>query len=128
MGIGIITLTSSLHSRLYDIAKSDLDAANILTKNSRYPQAIYFYAQACEKAAKSIVALHRIGYEKKSEEEVLIELKVHFHKLLELASTTTKIFVDYDKRLYIERGGKESDEIIQTVTKSIETIESQNLV
>jgi hypothetical protein len=110
---------------MYDISKTDFEAANILAKNTIYPQAIYFYAQACEKAAKSVIAFHSISYEKTPEEEVLIKLKNYGHKLLGLASTTAKIFVDHDKRLYIERGGKESDEIIQTVNKSIERIESR---
>jgi hypothetical protein len=45
------------HLRLYDVAKTDLEAANLLAKNHLYPQ-------ACEKAAKSVVALYQFSYEK----------------------------------------------------------------
>ena len=51
-----------LHHRLHDIAKSELKAANVLANNSLYPQAVYFYAQAFEKAAKSVVALYLIKF------------------------------------------------------------------
>jgi HEPN domain-containing protein len=53
-----------LHHRLHDIAESELKAANALTNNSFYPQAVYFYEQAFEKAAKSIVALYLIKFKK----------------------------------------------------------------
>jgi hypothetical protein len=46
-----------------------------LTRSNLYPQAIYFYAQAFEKAAKSAVALYLIGYENKSESQASEELK-----------------------------------------------------
>ncbi len=90
-----------LHCRFYVIAKSDLEAANILTKNSRYPQAIYFYAQAFEKATKSAAALYFISYEKKSESETSDKLKnIHGHSLLRLTITIAKIFVDYETGLH----------------------------
>jgi hypothetical protein len=93
-----------LHHRLYDIAKTDLEAANILAKNNLYPQAIYFYSQACEKAAKSVVALYQIRYEEMPENEVFIGLKkIHGHKLLKTTTTITNIFVDYEKKLHVKR-------------------------
>jgi HEPN domain-containing protein len=114
-----------LFNRIYDIAKTDLEAANILAKNSLYPQAIYFYSQACEKAAKSVIAVYLIQYEKKTDEEVLKILKSHGHNLLELAETTTKIFVDYEKGLYVKRGGKGTDALIRTANESIEEIQGR---
>jgi hypothetical protein len=112
-----------LHHRLYDIAKTDLEAANILAKNNLYPQAIYFYAQSCEKASKSVVAFFYIHYEKKSEEKVLVILKNLSHNLMELALTTAKIFVDYERRLHVKRGGKESDGLIRAVSDSLKNIQ-----
>ena len=112
-----------LHHRLYDIAKTDLESANLLAKNNLYPQAIYFYSQACEKAAKSVVALYQISYEKKPEDKVSFTLKrVHGHKLLYITTTIAKIFVDYDKKLLLKRGVKQSDELFQTVDESIKKI------
>jgi HEPN domain-containing protein len=114
-----------LYSRIYDIAKTDLEAANILAKNGLYPQAIYFYSQACEKAAKSVIAIYLIHHEKKTNEEVLKILKSHGHNLLKLAETTTKIFVDYEKGLYVKRGGKETDELIRTANESMKKIQGR---
>jgi hypothetical protein len=115
-----------LQHMLYDIAKTDLEAANILAKNNLYPQAIYFYSQACEKAAKSVVALYLISYEKKQEDDVSIRLKrVHGHKLLEITATIANIFVDYQTKSHLKRGGKESDEMIRTAKESIKKIQSR---
>lgn len=116
----------SLHHRLYDIAKTDLEAANILAKNNLYPQAIYFYSQACEKAAKSVVALYQVRYEEKSEDEVSFELKkIHGHKLLRITTIIANIFMDYEKKLHVKRGGKESAELIRRADDSIKKIQSR---
>jgi hypothetical protein len=107
-------MPSLLHCRLYDLAKSDLKAANTLTNNSHYLQAIYFYAQAFEKAAKSAVALHLTSYEKMSESRVYEELKNNYrHGLLKLTSFTAEIFVNSGIKSHLKRGGKESDKEIQ---------------
>ena len=115
-----------LHRRLYDIAKSDLKAANILTKNGRYPQAIYLYSQAFEKATKSSAALYLVSYEKKSESEASDKLKyIHGHSLLRLITTIAKIFVDYETRLHVKKGGKANHILIKTVNKGIEDLQSR---
>jgi HEPN domain-containing protein len=114
-----------LFNRIYDIAKTDFESANILAKNSLYPQTIYFCSQACEKAAKSVIAMYLIQYEKKTDEEVLKILKSHGHNLLKLAETTTKIFVEYEKGLYVKRGGKETDRLIRTANESIKKIQGR---
>lgn len=120
-------MSNLLYCRIHDIAKTDLEAANILAKNSLFPQAIYFYSQACEKAAKSVIAMNMIHREKKTDEEVLGILKSHNygHNLLKLAETTTKIFVDYEKGLYLKRGGKETDELISTANELIKKIQDR---
>jgi hypothetical protein len=107
-------LPKSLNYKLYELAKSYLIAANILTKNSLYPQAIYFYAQAFEKAAKSAVALYLTSYENESKSQVSGKLKnVHSHRLLSLTSKTAEIFVDSGIRSHVKRGGKENDKEVQ---------------
>lgn len=125
-----------LHSRIYDIAKSDLEAANILVKNGCYPQAIYFYAQAFEKATKSVVALHLIKYKKFpeskvsgskpeewSESKVSEKLRdIYGHRLMKLTVTIANILTESDRKRYISRGGKKSDPLIRTLDKSIKKI------
>jgi hypothetical protein len=107
-------MSNLLHCRLYEITKTDLVAANILTKNSLYPQAIYFYEQAFEKAAKSAVALYLDRHENMSESKVSQELKDNYrHGLVKLTSFTAEIFVKSGIRSYLERGGKESDREIK---------------
>jgi hypothetical protein len=107
-------LPKSLHHKLYEIAESDLRAANILSKKGPYPQAIYFYSQAFEKAVKSAVALYLTSHENKDEAQTSEELKRNFsHGLLNLTSFTSNIFVDSGIKSYVKRGGKESDEEIQ---------------
>jgi hypothetical protein len=112
-------MSKLLHCRLYDITKADLVAANVLTTNSLYPQAIYFYAQAFEKAAKSAVALYLARHENMSESKVSQELKDNYrHGLVKLTSFTAEIFVSGIKS-YLERRGKESDkEILQAKNAS----------
>ena len=108
-----------LHRKLYDIAKTDLKAAKILTNNSLYPQAIYFYAQAFEKAAKSAAALYFISYENMSEPKVSEELKNNYrHGLVKLTSFTAEIFVNSGIKSHIRQGGKESDREIQIAKKA----------
>jgi hypothetical protein len=103
-----------LHHRFYDIAKTDLEAANILTKNNHYPQAIYFYSQAFEKAAKAAVAFYLTSYEKMSELQTSTELKQNFsHGLVRLTSSTAEMFVNSGIKSYLKRGGKETDKEIQ---------------
>lgn len=115
-----------LHHRLYDMAKTDLGAASILAKNNLYPQAIYFYSQACEKAAKSVVALYQISYEEKSEDEVSNGLKkIHGRKLLKTTTTIANLFMDYEKKLHAKRRGKESDDFIRRVNDSVKKIQSR---
>jgi hypothetical protein len=114
-----------LHGRLHDIAKTDLEAANILTQNNHYPQAIYFYQQAFEKATKSVVALYLLKHKKKTEPEVSKELsskKTYGHKLVELTVSIAKILTEKDRNLYLSRGGKETDQLIQDLNKSIDNI------
>lgn len=52
-------------------------------------------------------------------------MKSHGHNLLKLAETTTKIFVDYEKGLYVKRGGKETDELIRTANESMKKIQGR---
>jgi hypothetical protein len=126
-------LPKSLHDKLYEIAKSELRAAKILTKDGSYPQAIYFYAQAFEKAAKSAIALYLISYEKKSESQTSRELKNNYsHGLLKLTSFGSKIFVDSGIKSYVKRGGQINDEEIQIAIKAssiphLETLTSDKL-
>ena len=56
---------------------------------------------------------------------MLIILKNLGHNLMELALTTAKLFVDYEKKLHVKRGGKESDELIQAVNDALENIQRQ---
>jgi len=69
--------------------------------------------------------MYLFHHEKKTDEKVLRILKNHGHNLLELASTTAKIFVDYEKGLYVKRGGKETDELIRTANGLIKKIKDR---
>jgi hypothetical protein len=127
-----------LHHRLHDIAKSELKAANALTNNSLYPQAVYFYAQAFEKAAKSVVALYLIIYKKLpesevsesepvewSESKVSEKLRVIYgHKLMKITVAIANILTENDRRLYMSRGGDEGDPLIRMLDESIEKIKN----
>ena len=102
-----------LHHRLRDIAKSELKAANVLTNDSLYPQAVYFYAQAFEKAAKSVVALYLIKFkefpeskvsgskpEEWSESKVSEKLRdIYGHKLVKITVAIAKILTERDRTL-----------------------------
>ncbi|MGB7956035.1 MAG: hypothetical protein WCF23_18840 [Candidatus Nitrosopolaris sp.] len=104
---------SKMHNALYEFAKTDFRAANVLAQNELYPQAIYFYAQTFEKATKSVIALYWISYENKSESDTEKELrKTLVHKLIKVTKAMLKIFIDKDKESYILQGGKESNEYI----------------
>jgi hypothetical protein len=125
-----------LHHRLHDIAKSELKAADVLTNNRLYPQAIYFYAQAFEKAAKSVVALYLIKFKKFpeskvsgskpeewSESKVSEKLRVIYgHKLMKITVSIARILTERDRWLYLSRGGKKSDPLIRMLDKSIKKI------
>jgi HEPN domain-containing protein len=117
-------LPNSLHDKLYEIAKSELRAAKILTKNGSYPQAIYFYAQAFEKATKSVVALYLIKHKGRSESKASEELwRTYGHKLMDLTVTIANILTERDN-LYVSRGGNESDPLIQILNEAIGKIKA----
>jgi HEPN domain len=137
-------LPNTLHNRLYEIAKSDLRTAKILTKNSSYPQAIYFYAQAFEKASKSVIALYIIKNKKLPEQseqksdtkdsepkewnesEISKELgKTYGHRLMSLTLSIAILLTERDKDLYLSRGGKETDPLIQILNEALEKIKSR---
>jgi hypothetical protein len=125
-----------LHHRLHDIAKSDLKAANVLTNNSLYPQAVYFYAQAFEKTTKSVVALYLFKFKKFpeskvsgskpeewSESKVSEKLRdIYGHKLMKITVAIAKILTERDRTLYLSRGGKKSDPLIRMLDESIKKI------
>src|SRR5918995_2421957 len=125
-----------LHCKLHDIAKSELKAANTLTNNSLHPQAIHFYAQAFEKASKSVVALYLIKYKKFpeskvsgsapeewSESGVSEKLRdIYGHRLMKITVTIANILTEKDRKLYISRGGKKGDPLIRVLDESIKGI------
>ena len=72
-----------LHQKLYELAKLDLKAANILRNNYLFPHAIYFYTQSFEKSTKSILAEYFVSFEDMVEQEVEQKLKKSYgHKLI----------------------------------------------
>ena len=86
-----------------------------------YAQAIYFYAQAFEKSTKSIIALYFINYESQNESDAAKKLKnTHGHGLRKLTEQILRILITKDIELYKSRGGKETDEFIQTTYRSID--------
>lgn len=58
---------SKIYNALYELAKSDFKAANILVQSELYMQGIYFYAQTFEKATKAIISFYQVYYENKNE-------------------------------------------------------------
>jgi ABC-type phosphate/phosphonate transport system substrate-binding protein len=116
---------TKIYDALYELAKSDFKAADVLAQNQFYPQAIYLYAQTFEKATKAVIAHYLMNYKKRSESETEKELRsIHGHRLLKLTIAMLKPFVDEDKELYIRRGGREADEFIQKPYRSLETLKS----
>jgi hypothetical protein len=112
-----------LYEVLFELAKSDYRAANILAQNHLYAQAIYFYSQSFEKSTKSVIAFYMITYSNKNELETSISLKrTHGHKLSGLTADIVKLFVEKDAELYVSRGGKRTDDFIQNAHRSIENI------
>jgi hypothetical protein len=118
-------LPKSLNYKLFEIAKSDLRAADILAKNGLYPQAIYFYEQVFEKAVKSVVALYLIKHKDKSASDASEELwRTYSHKLMSLTVAIAEILVENDIKLYLSRGGEKSDWLIKVLNESIEKIKT----
>lgn len=114
-------IIAKLYCVLSSLAKSDLKAANILTQKNLYSQAIYFFSQSFEKSLKSVIAFYQITYKDQDESDTANELiHRHGHRLRELTQEILKIFVDRDKRLYLQRGGKENDPFIQSSYKAID--------
>ena len=76
-----------LHEKLYELAKLDLKAANILRNNHVFSHAIYFYAQSFEKSTKSILAEYFVSFEDMAEQEVEQKLKKSYgHKLINVST------------------------------------------
>jgi hypothetical protein len=113
-----------LHEKLYELAKLDLKAANILRDNNMFSHAIYEYAQSFEKSTKSILAKYFVSYEKMGEQEVEQKMKKSYgHKLIQVTIAMIKILIADDTRLYISRGGNETDDFIQNPLKAIQGLE-----
>ncbi len=114
---------ANFHEKLYQFAEYDLKAANILRDNNMFAHAIYHYVQCFEKCTKSILAYYYLLYEKLETHHIEKKLKnTHGHKLTGLTIEMMKILTDDDKRLYIRRGGKETDDFVQTSYRSIESL------
>jgi hypothetical protein len=115
------SIMTKLYYVLHELAKSDSKAADILTQNNLYAQAIYFYAQALEKSTKSVIALYQTSYENHNEIEIAEKLqKVYGHELRKSIEDILRILMTRDIELYKSRGGKDTDEFIQTAYKAID--------
>ena len=100
---------------------------NILVQSELDMQGIYFYAQTFEKATKSVISFYLVTYENKNESVTATILrKTYGHKFIELTITIIKIFLDKEKELYINKGGKELDEFIQKAYQSLNGLKHHN--
>ena len=113
-----------LHEKLYELAKLDLKAPNILRNNYVFPHAIYFYAQSFEKSTSWMLAEYFVSFEDMAEQEIEHKLKKSYgHKLINVSPGMMRILVDDDTRRYVRTGGKETDDFIQ---KPRDAIQSRN--
>ena len=118
-----------LHEKLYELAKLDLKAANILRDNFIFSHAIYFYEQTFEKSTKSILAEYFVSYENMDEQEVEQKLKKSYgHKLINVSTGMMRILVDDDTRRYVIAGGKETDDFIQRPREAIQSLHQHNYI
>jgi hypothetical protein len=113
-----------LHDKLYELAKLDLKAANILTNNYIFSHAIYFYAQSFEKSTKSILAEYFALFENMAKHEIEQKLKKSYgHKLINVSTGMMRILIDDDTRRYEMAGGKETDDFIQKPREAIQSLD-----
>ena len=115
------------HEKLYELAKLDLKAANILRNNYVFSHAIYFYTQSFEKSTKSILAEYFESFEDMVEQEVEQKLKKSYgHKLINVSAGMMRILIDDDTRRYVMAGGKETDDFIQKPRDAIQSLDQRN--
>jgi len=113
-----------LHEKLYELAKLDLKAANILRDNNMFSHAICEYAQSFEKSTKSILAKYFVSYEKMGGQEIEEKMKKSYgHKLIKVSIGMINIIIDDDIRLYVSKGGKKTDDFVQNPLKAIQGLE-----
>ena len=113
-----------IHEKLYELAKLDLKAANILRNNYIFSHAIYFYAQSFEKSTKSILAEYFASFENMAKHEIEQKLKKSYgHKLINVSTGMMHILIDDDTRRYVMSGGKETDDFIQKPREAIQSLD-----
>ena len=112
---------TNIYSELYELAKTDFQAANILSQNHLYTQAIYFYSQTFEKCIKAVIAFYMMIYNHKTETvtEVMLR-KTHGHRLIELTKDLQRKFIAKEVELYTSTVGKITDDFIQNLYRSID--------